>query len=147
MPATSTMQKQQTLSIIKPDAVAKNHIGDILALFEKEGLKIVAARMVHLSEADAKAFYAVHKERPFYKDLVSFMKSGPILVLVLEGNDAVAKNRKIMGATNPANAEPGTIRKRFASSIEQNAVHGSDSLDNAKTEISFFFKQNEIFSR
>ncbi|HSW71959.1 MAG TPA: nucleoside-diphosphate kinase [Chlamydiales bacterium] len=141
------MQKQQTLSIIKPDAVAKNHIGDILALFEKEGLKIVAARMVHLSEADAKAFYAVHKERPFYKDLVSFMKSGPILVLVLEGNDAVAKNRKIMGATNPANAEPGTIRKRFASSIEQNAVHGSDSLDNAKTEISFFFKQNEIFSR
>jgi len=147
MPATSTMQKQQTLSIIKPDAVAKNHIGDILALFEKDGLKIVAARMVHLSEADAKAFYAVHKERPFYKDLVSFMISGPILVLVLEGNDAVAKNRKIMGATNPANAEPGTIRKRFASSIEQNAVHGSDSLDNAKTEISFFFKQNEIFSR
>ncbi len=138
---------EQTLSIIKPDAVANNAIGDIIHSFEKEGLKIVAAKMVHLSEVEAKGFYAVHKERPFFKDLVSFMMSGPVLVMVLEGKDAVLKNRKIMGATNPANAEPGTIRKRFASSIEKNAVHGSDSLENAKTEIAFFFKRGEIFSR
>jgi nucleoside-diphosphate kinase len=138
---------EQTLSIVKPDAVAKNHIGEIIHTFEKEGLKVVAARMAHLSEAEAKAFYAVHKDRPFYGELVSFMISGPILIMVLEGHDAVAKNRKLMGATNPANAEAGTIRKRFASSIDKNAVHGSDSHDNAKIEIAFFFKRSEIFSR
>ncbi len=138
---------EQTLSIIKPDAISKNYIGEIIHSFEKEGLKIVAAKMIHLSKTDAKAFYAVHKERSFYNDLVAFMTSGPILVMVLEGKDAVAKNRKIMGATNPASADVGTIRKRFGSSIEQNAVHGSDSPENAKTEVSFFFKKDEIFSR
>jgi nucleoside-diphosphate kinase len=147
MALTAQETAQQTLSIIKPDAVAKNRIGEIIHSFEKESLKIVAARMVHLSETEAKAFYAVHKDRPFYKDLVTFMSSGPILVMVLEGHDAVLKNRKIMGATNPANADVGTIRKRFGNGIEQNAVHGSDSPDNAKTEIAFFFKKNEIFSR
>jgi len=141
------MSKEQTLSIIKPDAVADNHIGAIISRFEKNGLKITAARMVHLTENEAKAFYAVHAHRPFYGELVSFMIEGPVLVMVLEGHDAVAKNRAIMGATNPKDAAPGTIRKDFAQSIDRNAVHGSDSLENARKEISFFFKAGEIFSR
>ncbi|MBI5345797.1 MAG: nucleoside-diphosphate kinase [Chlamydiae bacterium] len=141
------MMQEQTLSIIKPDAVEKNQIGNILARFEKEGLKIVAAKMLHLPEETAKKFYIVHKDRPFYMDLVRFMISGPILVLILEGADAVAKNRKIMGATDLAKAEKGTIRKDFAESIERNAVHGSDSKENAKVEIEFFFTKKEIFSR
>lgn len=138
---------EQTLSIIKPDAVASNHIGKIIQHFEKEGLKIVAARMVHLTESEAKAFYAVHKERPFYGELVAFMTSGPILVMVLEGKDAIAKNRQIMGATDPSKAAPGTIRKEYGAGIEKNAVHGSDSKETAKTEVAFFFKRSEIFSR
>jgi len=138
---------EQTLSIIKPDAVAGNHIGPILARFENAGLKVVAAKMLHLSTEQAKGFYAVHAHRPFFQELVSFMISGPVLVSVLEGKDAVMKNRKLMGATNPAEAEAGTIRADFAKSIDKNAVHGSDSLENAKTEIAFFFKPSEIFSR
>ncbi len=138
---------EQTLSIIKPDAVTSNHIGDILQRFEKAGLKIVAAKMLFLSPEQAKGFYAVHAHRPFFQELVGFMISGPCLVLVLEGADAVAKNRTLMGATNPKEAAPGTIRKDFAKTIDKNAVHGSDSLENAKTEISFFFRPNEIFSR
>ncbi len=138
---------QQTLSIIKPDAVEKNQIGNILSRFEKNGLKIVAIKMVHLTQEQAKKFYSVHKERPFYASLVDFMTSGPICVQVLEGEAAVSKNREIMGATDPAKADAGTIRKDFASSVERNAVHGSDSLENAKIEISFFFKSEEIFSR
>ncbi|OGN59312.1 MAG: nucleoside-diphosphate kinase [Chlamydiae bacterium RIFCSPHIGHO2_12_FULL_27_8] len=137
----------RTLSIIKPDAVEKNVIGKILSRFEENNLKIVACKMVHLTEDRAKKFYMVHKERPFYMDLIKFMTSGPILVSVLEGDDAVAKNRKIMGATDFKKADSGTIRKDFATSIEKNAVHGSDSLDNAKIEIDFFFKNNEIFKR
>lgn len=137
---------EQTLSIIKPDAVKKNNIGEILARFEKAGLKIVAAKMVHLNTEYAKAFYAVHAERPFYNDLVTFMSEGPIFVSVLEGKDAVAKNRAIMGATNPKDAAEGTIRKDFAESIDRNAVHGSDSLENAKKEIEFFFDPREIQS-
>jgi nucleoside-diphosphate kinase len=138
---------EQTLSIIKPDAVAGNHVGQILARFENAGLKVVAAKMLHLSTEQAKGFYAVHAHRPFFQELVSFMISGPVLVSVLEGKDAVMKNRKLMGATNPAEAEEGTIRADFAKSIDKNAVHGSDSLENAKTEIMFFFKPSEIFSR
>lgn len=138
---------EQTLSIIKPDAVAKNHIGAILARFEKAGLKIVAARMEHLSREQAEGFYAVHKERPFFKDLVEFMISGPVLISVLEGKNAVLANRDIMGATDPKKADPGTIRADFADSIDANAVHGSDSLENARTEINYFFKKNQIFSR
>ena len=141
------MTQEQTLSIVKPDAVSENHIGDILARFEKAGLKIVAAKMIHLTEEQAKAFYAVHAHRPFYGDLVNFMIEGPVLISVLEGENAVAKNRAIMGATNPKDAAPGTIRKDFAQSIDRNVVHGSDSLENAKIEINFFFKKNEIFSR
>lgn len=141
------MTKQRTLSIIKPDAVGKNHIGEIIARFENKGLKVVAAKMLHLDKARAESFYAVHKERPFYSSLVAFMITGPVLVMVLEGEDAVTKNRDIMGATNPAQAEAGSIRKDFASSIEENAVHGSDSEDNAATEINFFFKPDEIFPR
>lgn len=141
------MSKEQTLSIIKPDAVADNNIGAILSCFEKAGLKIVAAKMLHLSEDQAKAFYAVHKERKFFPELISFMVEGPVLVTVLEGHDAVAKNRAIMGATNPQEASPETIRARFAKTIDRNAVHGSDSLENAKTEIAFFFKENETFPR
>lgn len=140
------MQIEQTLSIIKPDAVADNHIGEILARFEKAGLKVIAAKMVHLTVEQAKAFYAVHAARPFYMELVNFMVQGPVLVTVLEGPNAVAQNRAIMGATNPKDAAPGTIRKDFAESIDRNAVHGSDSLENAKNEINFFFKKNEIFS-
>ena len=141
------MSSEQTLSIIKPDAVAANHVGDILARFEKAGLKVVAAKMMHLTPEQAKGFYAVHAHRPFFQELVSFMISGPVLISVLQGDDAVMKNRKLMGATNPKEAEAGTIRADFAKSIDKNAVHGSDSLENAKTEIAFFFKPQEIFTR
>lgn len=141
------MPKEQTLSIIKPDAVAANHIGSILAIFEKAGLKIVAAKMLHLTIEQAKAFYAVHAHRPFFQELVSFMVEGPVLVLVLEGSQAVSKNRELMGATNPKEAAPETIRAKFAKSIDKNAVHGSDSLENAKKEIAFFFKPQELFPR
>lgn len=133
------MAVERTISIIKPDAVAKNVIGDIYSRFEKAGLKIVAAKMVHLSKEEAGAFYAVHKERPFYNDLVEFMTSGPVMVQVLEGEDAIAKNRDLMGATNPAEAAAGTIRADFADSIDENAVHGSDGSDTAAQEIEFFF--------
>jgi len=135
---------EQTLSIIKPDAVAKNVVGQILARFETAGLRIAATKKIQLSRADAEAFYAIHAERPFFKDLVDFMISGPVVVTVLEGENAMAKNRELMGATNPAEAEPGTIRADFAESIDANAVHGSDSLENAEIEINFFFAQREI---
>jgi nucleoside-diphosphate kinase len=141
------MAVERTLSIIKPDAVAKNVIGEIYRRFEQAGLKIVAAKMLHLSREQAEAFYAVHKERPFYNDLVSFMISGPVMVQVLEGENAVLHHRDVMGATNPANAEPGTIRADFAASVEENAVHGSDAADTAKQEIAFFFEPNEICAR
>jgi len=136
---------EQTLSIIKPDAVAKNVVGQILARFETAGLRIAATKKIQLSRADAEAFYAVHKERPFFNDLVEFMISGPVVVTVLEGENAMAKNRELMGATNPKEAEAGTIRADFADSIDANAVHGSDSLENAEIEINFFFAQREIF--
>jgi nucleoside-diphosphate kinase len=135
---------QQTLSIIKPDAVKKNVIGKIVDRFESNGLRIAAMKKLQLSQADAEAFYAVHSERPFFKDLVEFMISGPVVVMVLEGEDAVVKNRDLMGATNPKEAEAGTIRADFADSIDANAVHGSDSLENANIEINFFFAQREI---
>ncbi|MGE5195967.1 MAG: nucleoside-diphosphate kinase [Anaerolineae bacterium] len=141
------MALEKTLSIIKPDAVAANHIGEILARFEKAQLKIIAAKMLHLSREQAEGFYAVHKHRPFFQELVSFMMTGPVLVLVLEGEQAIAKNRTLMGATNPKDALAGTIRADFATSIEKNAVHGSDSIETAVTEIPFFFKTTEIFSR
>ena len=130
---------EQTLSIIKPDAVKKNVIGQIYARFENAGLKIIKAKMTHLSQAEAEGFYAVHKDRSFFKDLVSFMISGPVMIQALEGENAVLKHRDLMGATNPKEAAPGTIRADFAESIDANAVHGSDSLDNAKTEIKYFF--------
>ena len=133
------MATEQTLSIIKPDAVAKNVIGKIYSRFEENGLKIVQAKMAHLSKEDAEGFYAVHKERPFFNDLVTFMTSGPVMIQVLEGDNAVLKNRELMGATNPQEAAPGTIRADFAESIDANAVHGSDSLENAKIEIEYFF--------
>ena len=133
------MAIERTLSIIKPDAVAKNVIGQIYSRFENAGLKIVAAQMKQLSQSDAEGFYAVHKERPFFKDLVSFMVSGPVMIQVLEGENAVAKNRELMGATNPKEAAAGTIRADFADSIDANAVHGSDSLENAAIEIKYFF--------
>ncbi|MBS0358402.1 MAG: nucleoside-diphosphate kinase [Proteobacteria bacterium] len=139
------MTVERTLSIIKPDAVNKKVIGEIYARFEKAGLKIVAARMMHLSRKEAEQFYAVHKERPFFNDLVSFMITGPVMVQVLEGKDAVIKNRDLMGATDPKKADKGTIRADFADDISANAVHGSDSAENAKTEIAFFFKPEEIF--
>ena len=135
---------EQTLSIIKPDAVAKNVVGQILARFEDSGLRIAATKKTRMSRVDAEAFYAIHAERPFFKDLVDFMISGPVVVTVLEGENAMAKNRDLMGATNPKEAEPGTIRADFADSIDANAVHGSDSLENAETEINFFFAQREI---
>ena len=135
---------EQTLSIIKPDAVAKNVVGQILARFEAAGLRIAATKKTRLSRVDAEAFYAIHAERPFFKDLVEFMISGPVVVTVLEGENAMAKNRELMGATNPAEAEPGTIRADFADSIDANAVHGSDSIENANIEINFFFAQREI---
>ncbi|MDB4257327.1 nucleoside-diphosphate kinase [Arcobacteraceae bacterium] len=135
---------EQTLSIIKPDAVAKNVVGKILERFESAGLRIAATRKMQLSKADAEAFYAVHAQRPFFGDLVEFMISGPVVVSVLEGNNAMTINRDLMGATNPKEAEAGTIRADFAESIDANAVHGSDSLENASNEINFFFAQKEI---
>ncbi len=141
------MAIERTLSIIKPDAVAKNLIGKIYSRFEERGLRIVAAKMVHLTRSQAEGFYAVHKERPFFNDLVNFMISGPVMVQVLEGEGAIALNREIMGATNPGNAAPGTIRADFASSVEENAVHGSDGPDTAAAEIEYFFKPDEICPR
>ncbi len=135
---------EQTLSIIKPDAVAKNVVGQILARFEAANLRIAATKKIRLSRVDAEAFYAIHAERPFFKDLVEFMVSGPVVVTVLEGENAMQKNRDLMGATNPAEAEAGTIRADFAESIDANAVHGSDSVENAINEINFFFAQREI---
>jgi len=139
--------KEQTLSIIKPDAVAANHIGEIIAKFEKNGLRIAAIAMKHLTKQQAGEFYAVHKDRPFYPGLVEFISSGPVVVMVLEGQNAIAKNREIMGATDPKKADQGTIRAEFAKSIGENAVHGSDSKEAAQNEISFFFKPDQIFSR
>ena len=136
-----------TLSIIKPDAVAKNVIGQIYARFEAAGLKVVAARMAHLSQGEAEAFYAVHKERPFFKDLVSFMISGPVMIQALEGEGAVLKNRDLMGATDPKKADAGTIRADFADSIDANAVHGSDAVETAKEEIAFFFAGMNVYPR
>ncbi|OFN57959.1 nucleoside-diphosphate kinase [Eikenella sp. HMSC061C02] len=141
------MAVERTLSIIKPDAVAKNVIGKIYSRFESNGLKIVAAKMKHLSREEAEGFYAVHKERPFFAELVKFMTSGPVMVQVLEGENAVAKNRELMGATNPKEAAPDTIRADFASSIDANAVHGSDSLANAAIEVAYFFGEQEICPR
>jgi nucleoside-diphosphate kinase len=138
------MTQERTLSIIKPDATKRNLIGKIITKLEDGGLKIVAQKKIQLTQAMAEEFYAVHKERPFYNDLVSFMISGPVVVQVLEGENAVLKNREIMGATNPDEANPGTIRKEFAESLEANSVHGSDSLENAQIEISFFFSDGEI---
>ena len=141
------MAVERTLSIIKPDAVAKNVIGKIYSRFEDAGLKIVAAKMVQLSQADAEGFYAVHRERPFFNDLVKFMVSGPVMVQVLEGENAVLKNRDLMGATNPKEAAAGTIRADFAESIDANAVHGSDSQENAAIEIAYFFPASQVYSR
>ena len=141
------MAIERTISIVKPDAVAKNIIGQIYSRFEQNGLRIVAAKMKHLSVREAQDFYAVHKERPFYADLVAFMTSGPVMIQVLEGENAVAKNRELMGATDPANAAPGTIRADFAESLSINEVHGSDSLENAAIEIAYFFSQSEICPR
>ena len=141
------MAVERTLSIIKPDAVAKNAIGQIYARFESAGLKIVAARMTWLSEREAEGFYAVHRERPFFRDLVKFMISGPVMVQVLEGENAIARNRELMGATDPKKAAPGTIRADFAESIDANAVHGSDGPDTARTEIAYFFPAVGIYPR
>ena len=141
------MAAEQTLSIIKPDAVAKNVIGQIYSRFEAAGLKVVAARMMQLSQREAEGFYAVHRERPFFRDLVKFMLSGPVMAQVLEGENAIAKNRELMGATDPSKAAKGTIRADFAASIDANAVHGSDGPDTARTEIGYFFPSLEIHSR
>ena len=141
------MAVEQTLSIIKPDGVQKNLIGEIYKRFEDAGLEIVAAKMKHLSDKEAQGFYAVHRERPFFNDLVSYMTSGPVMIQVLEGEDAIARNREIMGATNPADAAPGSIRADFAASIEENAVHGSDGPDTAAAEIAFFFGEEGICPR
>ncbi len=141
------MAIERTFSIIKPDAVAKNVIGQIYTRFEGAGLKVIAARMVHLSRAEAEGFYAVHKERPFFADLVKFMISGPIMAQVLEGEDAIAKNRALMGATDPKKAEKGSIRADFADSIDANAVHGSDAADTAAVEIAYFFPSLNVYSR
>ncbi len=141
------MAIERTISIIKPDAVAKNVIGEIYARFEKAGLKIVAARMEHLTAEKAGEFYAVHKQRPFYNDLISFMTSGPVMIQVLEGEDAIAKNREVMGATNPADAAAGTIRADFAQTLDENAVHGSDGPDTARVEIAFFFGDDGVCPR
>ena len=140
------MAIERTFSIIKPDAVAKNAIGAIVAKFEAGGLRVVAQRMVRLTEAQARGFYAVHKERPFYNDLVKFMTEGPVVVQVLEGENAIARNREIMGATNSKEAAPGTIRNEFGTSIERNAVHGSDAPETARTEINFFFAEADLTS-
>jgi len=141
------MAVERTFSIVKPDAVAKNVIGEIYSRFEKGGLRIVAAKMLHLTREQAEGFYAVHKERPFYKDLVEFMISGPVVVQVLEGEDAIAKNRELMGATNPAEAAPGTMRADFATTVDENAVHGSDAPETAKQEIEFFFGEDGVCER
>ncbi len=141
------MTIERTLSILKPDAVAKNVIGKIISRFEEANLRVIAAKMVHLNQKSAEAFYAVHKARPFFNDLVKFMMSGPVLVQVLEGENAILKNREIMGATNPKEAAKGTIRADFADSIDENAVHGSDSSDTAKMEIAFFFSEQELHAR
>jgi len=141
------MAVERTLSIIKPDAVAKNVIGEIYARFEKAGLKVVAARMMRLSRSDAEGFYAVHRERPFFKDLVDFMTTGPVMVQVLEGESAIAKNRELMGATDPKKAAPGSIRADFAQSIDANAVHGSDAPETAQVEIAYFFPAHNVYSR
>jgi nucleoside-diphosphate kinase len=141
------MAIERTLSIIKPDAVAKNIIGEIYSRFEKNGLRIIAARMMQLTKAQAEGFYAVHRERPFYKDLVEFMTSGPVIVQVLEGENAINKNRELMGATNPKDAAPGTIRADFATTVDENAVHGSDGPDTAKQEIAFFFGDGGLCPR
>ncbi|PHS29919.1 MAG: nucleoside-diphosphate kinase [Methylophaga sp.] len=141
------MAIERTISIIKPDAVAKNVVGDIYSRFEKAGLKIIAARMIHLSQQQAEGFYAEHSERPFFGALVSFMTSGPVMVQVLEGENAVLTNRNLMGATNPADADAGTIRADFASSIDENAVHGSDSTDSAAREIAYFFTEDQVCVR
>ncbi|MBB87232.1 nucleoside-diphosphate kinase [Abyssibacter sp.] len=141
------MAVEQTISIIKPDAVGKNAIGDIYSRFEKAGLRIIAAKMKHLSRKEAEGFYAVHAERPFFKDLVDFMTSGPVMIQVLEGEDAIAKNRELMGATNPKDAAPGTIRADHAESIDENAVHGSDAADTAAVEIAYFFSTTEVCLR
>jgi len=141
------MAIEQTFSIIKPDAVAKNVIGEIVSRFEKNGLQIVASKMLHLSKEQAEGFYAVHKERPFYNDLVSFMISGPVVVQVLEGEGAISKNRELMGATNPAEADPGTIRADFATTVDENAVHGSDAPETAAEEIKFFFGEDGLCPR
>jgi nucleoside-diphosphate kinase len=141
------MALERTLSIVKPDAVAKNVIGEIYSRFEKAGLKVAAAKMKHLSKAEAEGFYAVHRERPFFGALVEFMISGPVLILVLEGEGAVLKNRELLGATNPMDAAAGTIRADFADSIDANAVHGSDSLENAAIEIAYFFPATDVYAR
>ena len=141
------MTVERTLSIIKPDAVARNVIGEILSRFEKAGLRVIAARMERLSREQAGAFYAVHRERPFFDALVDFMTSGPVMIQVLEGEDAIARNREVMGATDPAKAEPGTIRADFADSIDANAVHGSDADDTARDEIAFFFATSSLCAR
>ena len=141
------MAVERTFSIVKPDAVAKNVIGEIYSRFEKGGLRIVASKMLHLTRDQAEGFYAVHKERPFYKDLVEFMISGPVMVQVLEGEDAIAKNRELMGATNPAEAAAGTIRADFASTVDENAVHGSDAQETAEQEIAFFFGEDGVCDR
>ncbi len=141
------MTVEQTLSIIKPDAVGKHHIGEIITRFELAGLSVVAAKMMHLTKQQAGEFYGIHKERPFYKDLVSFMTSGPVLVMTLQGENAITRNREVMGATNPSEAAAGTIRADFASSIDENAVHGSDALETAKTEVAFFFSDAELCPR
>ena len=147
MAQTTSQTLEQTLAIIKPDAVGQNMIGNIIEYIERDGLSVIGAKMVHLSADQAKSFYAVHKERPFFQELVDFMTSGPIFVIALEGENAVARNRKIMGATDPSKAAAGTIRADFATSIERNAIHGSDSVPNSKGEIAFFFKPNELFPR
>lgn len=141
------MAVERTFSIVKPDAVAKNVIGEIYSRFEQNGLKVIAAKMLHLTREQAEGFYAVHKERPFFNDLVSFMISGPVMMQVLEGENAIAKNRELMGATNPAQAAPGTIRADFAASIDENAVHGSDGPETAQEEIAFFFSADELCPR
>ncbi len=141
------MSVERTLSILKPDVVAKNQIGGVVSYIEKAGLKVIAARMQHLTQREAEGFYAVHKERPFFGDLVKFMTSGPVMVMVLEGANAVATYREIMGATDPKKAAPGTIRADFASSIDENACHGSDSLENAAIEIAYFFRSTELSPR
>jgi nucleoside-diphosphate kinase len=141
----NAVRVEQTLSIVKPDAVSAHHIGEIISRFEKSGLHVAGIKMLHLTKQQAQDFYAVHKERPFYAGLVDFMTSGPVVIVVLEGPNAVAKNRLIMGATDPKNADAGTLRADFAESVQRNAVHGSDSVENAKNEIEFFFTTKEIF--